>query len=377
MKILFITNNFPPLVDGVGDYTYNIAKQFMKHGHEIYVVCRNNPQINTKIQGMTILPIIDKWDYNCYKPIIKFIKKKAIDIVSLQYVPHGFHPKGLPFPIIKLTKEIKKCDTKLFTFFHEVSVEKEKGNIKRTLLSILMQHISKRVIENSDYVATSIEYYKNMILRLVPDKKEIPLIPIASNIPETKLSKEELLTLKKKLAPNRETIISFFGIRNIQTSINAITELKEHGYKLKVLLIGKTSKHLPNNLPTDTIKTGTLDIEEIDKYLKISDIFILPENNDSGCSFKSGSLAAGLRNNLPIITTKGKLTSKELCNQDNILFCDFTTSNEVKEKILYLMNCLHKNKILKSNIHYINWNDTYNTYINIIDNHGCNICNEQ
>lgn len=376
MKILLITNNLPPIVDGVGDYTYNIAKQFIEHNHEVYIICRNNLQINTNILGMTILPIINKWDYNCYKPIIGLIKEKAIDVVSLQYVPHGFHPKGLPLPLIKLTKEIKKCNTKLFTFFHEVSVEKENGNIKKMLLSMLMQYISKRIIENSDYVATSIEYYKNMILRLVPDKKEIPLIPIASNIPETKLSKEELLALKKKLAPNNETIISFFGIRNIQTSIDAIVELKEHGYKLKVLLIGKTSKHLPNNLPADTIKTGTLDIEKIDQYLKISDLFILPESYNSGCSFKSGSLAAGLRNNLPIITTKGRLTSKELCNQDNILFCDFTTSNDVKEKILYLIDCLHNNKILKSNIHYTSWNDTYNAYINIINNHGCNICNK-
>lgn len=376
MKILFITNNFPPIIDGVGDYTYNIAKQFAEHNHKVYIICKNDSQIRTNILGITILPIINQWDYNCYKPVIRFIKEKAIDVVSLQYVPHGFHPKGLPFSIIKLTKEIKRNNTKLFTFFHEVSVEKEKGNIKRTLLSILMQHISKRIIENSDYIATSIEYYRNMILRLVPDKREIPLIPIASNIPETKLSKEELFDLKKTLAPNNETIISFFGIRNIQTSIDAIYELKKNGQKLKVLLIGKTSKHLPNNLPTDTIKTGTLDIEEIDQYLKISDIFILPENNDSGCSFKSGSLAAGLRNNLPIITTKGKLTSEKLCNQDNIFFCSFITSNEVKERILYLLNYRHKNKILKSNIHHTDWYDTYNTYINIINNNGRNICNK-
>ena len=377
MKILFITNNLPPIVDGVGDYTYNIATQFAKHNHEVYIICRNDSRINTNVLGMTILPIIDKWNYNCYKHITDFIQEKAIDAVSLQYVPHGFHSKGLPFPIIKLTKEIKRSNAKLFTFFHEVSVEKEKGNIKRTILSMLMQHLSKRIIENSDYIATSIEYYRNMILRLVPDKKEITLIPIASNIPETKLSKEELFDLKKTLAPNDETIISFFGIRNIQTSIDAISELKENGQKLKVQLIGKTSKHLPNNLPTDTIKTGTLDIEEIDQYLKISDIFILPENNDAGCSFKSGSFATGLRNNLPIITTKGKLTSKELCNQDNILFCDFTNSNEIKERILYLIDCLHKNKILNNKIHYTDWNDTYNTYINIINNHGCNICYKQ
>lgn len=363
MKILFITNNFPPLVDGVGDYTYNIAQQFVEHNHEVYVICRENSQIHTEVPGMKILPIVNKWDFNCYKPIVKLINEKSIDVVSLQYVPHGFHPKGLPFPLIKLTKEIKRCNTKLFTFFHEVSVEKEKGNIKRTLLSMLMQHISKRIIENSDYIATSIEYYRDMMLKLVPTKKEIPLIPIASNIPETKMTKDELLALKKKLAPNNETIISFFGIRNIQTSIDAISELKKEGYKLKVLLIGKTSNNLPANLPNDTIKTGTLDIKEIDKYFKVSDIFILPEGK-SGCSFKSGSLAAAMRNKLLIITTKGKLTSKELDNNQNILFGDFTSPNNLKEKIMHLLKDIKDYK--KNSYSYIDWDKTYNAYINII-----------
>lgn len=369
MKILFITNNLPPLVDGVGDYTYNIAKQFVEHNHEVYIICKNDPQINTNVLGMTILPIINKWDCNCYKPIIGFIKEKAIDVVSLQYVPHGFHPKGLPFPIIKLTKEIKKCDTKLFTFFHEVCVEKEKGNIKRTLLSILMQYISKRIIENSDYVATSIEYYKNIILRLVPEKKEIALIPIASNIPETKLSQEELLVLKKKLAPNNETIISFFGIRNIQTSIDTISDLKNRGYKLKILLIGKTH-NLLKNLPNDTVRTGILNIEEIDNFFKVSDIFILPQDNIYGCSFKSGSLVTGLRDALPVITTKGKMTSTIFEDKKNILFANFEDKDEIKKAILFLLNnqnaVLNIKKEAQSTVKDFSWEETYKKYNNIL-----------
>lgn len=367
MKILFITNQLPPLVDGVGDYTYNIAKQFAEHNHEVYIICKKNPKINTEVSTMTVLPIIDKWDFSCHKPIIRFIEEKKIDIVSLQYVPHGFHPKGLPFPIIKLTKEIKKSNTKLFTFFHEVSVEKEKGNIRRTLLSIVMQYISKKIIENSDYVATSIEYYRNMMLKLVPYKKNIPLIPIASNIPDTTLSEKELLDLRKEFVSRDETLISFFGIRNIQSSIDAIVDLKNQGHRIKILLIGKTSS-LPDNLPKDTFKTGILDIEELDKYLKISDIFILPQDNIYGCSFKSGSLAAGLRNKLPIITAKGKMTSSILINKENILFVNFGNKDEIKESILFLLN--NKVNEIGCNANIIakdfTWNHTYEKYIDIL-----------
>lgn len=369
MKVLFITNNFPPIVDGVGDYTYNIAKQFVEHNHKVYIICHSNPKVNTAAQNMNILPIINKWDYNCYKPIINFIQENKIDLVLLQYVPHGFHPKGLPFPIIKLTKEIKKCHTKLFTFFHEVSVEKEKGNIKKTLLSILMQYISKRVIENSNYVATSIEYYKNMILRLAPNKKNVPLIPIASNIPETKLPNEKILALKKELAPNNETIISFFGIRNIQTSVDAIADLKNKGYKLKILLIGKTH-NLPKNLPNDTIKTGVLNIDEIDKFCKVSDIFILPQDNVYGCSFKSGSFVTGLKNALPVITTKGKMTSTILEDKKNILFVNFENKEEIKKALLFLLNnpstILKIGKEAQNITQDFSWEETYKKYNNIL-----------
>lgn len=370
MKILFITNNLPPIVDGVGDYTYNIAKQFAEHNHEVYIVCKKNAEINTKIEGIAVFPIVEKWNFNCHKPIVKLIKEKGIEIVSLQYVPHGFQTKGLPFPLIKLTKEIKSCNANLFTFFHEVYVEEDKGNIKRILISKLMQYISKRIIDNSDYVATSIEYYRDMIIKLSPSKKNIPTIPIASNIPESTLSKTELVNLKTELAPKNETIISFFGLRNIQTSIDAISELKQEGYKLKVMLIGKTSNNLPNNLPEDTIKTGPLDITQIDKYLKISDIFILPQDNIYGCSFKSGSFAAGLRNKLPIITAKGKMTSDVLENHKNILFTDFDNKNEIKSSILFLLN----NKNIASNIgnqaynisRCFTWEETYNKYIGLL-----------
>lgn len=370
MQILFITNNFPPIIDGVGDYTYNIAKQFAEQNHKVYIVCKQSPLIDMGISKMTVLPIIKKWDLNCYKPIIKLIKEKSIDVVSLQYVPHGFHTLGLPFPIIKVTKEIKRCNVKLFTFFHEVSIEKERGNLKRTILSIIMQYISTKIIENSDEVATSIEYYKRMISKLDFYKRDIPLIPIASNIPETTLSNNEIKFLKKKLTPNEEKIISFFGIRNIQTSIDAINNLKNEGYKIRILIIGKTSKILPHNLPQDTIKTGLLEIDKIDKFFKISDIFILPQDNIYGCSFKSGSFAAGLRNRLPIISAQGKITSEQLKNEENIIFTDFNDSRKIKEAIRFLLD----NPIIAKEIgdaayrtaKEFTWHNTYLKYISII-----------
>lgn len=173
MRILFITNNFPPLVDGVGDYTYNIAQQFIKHGHKVYIICSKNPQINININGITIFPIINKWNFNCYKPIVRLIKEKEINIVSLQYVPHGFHPKGVPFPIIRLVNQIKKTNASLFTFCHELLVLPEPFNIKRLLLSCLMKYITRTIINRSDIAATSNDFYKYIAEQYIKVNKEL------------------------------------------------------------------------------------------------------------------------------------------------------------------------------------------------------------
>ena len=370
MTILFITNNLPPVVDGVGDYTYNIARQFAMHRHKVYIACRENAEVNTHVKGMTIVPCVKAWNWSCYKPIVQLIREKGIEVVSLQYVPHGFHPKGLPFPLIRLVREVKKCKVKLFTFCHEVGVEAEKGNAKRTLLSLLMLYISKKIIENSDSVATSIAYYRSMILKLVPEKGNVPLIPIASNIPASSSTEAEIGRLRKKIAPHGESIVSFFGMRDVESSLTAIAELKREGHNVRALIIGKTSSRLPQLLPEDTVKTGILPIDEIDDYFKISDIFILPENQKYGCSFKSGSLVAALRNKLPVITSRGKLTSHLLRDGMEILFTDFTSAGKVKEAIASMLDSpARRAEIGLSGYHVVEnftWEATYDTYLRVI-----------
>lgn len=368
MKILFITNQLPPLVDGVGDYTYNIAKQFAKHNHEVYIVCKKNPKINIDIEGITVLPIVEKWNFNCHKPIVKFIKEKGIDIVFLQYVPHGFHSKGLPFPLIKLTKKIKKSQAKLFTFFHEVCIDYLGWNIKKTICSIGITYIAKRLIRNSNYIATSIEHYVKRIKRF---RKEISVkkIRIASNIPHYDYNEEYLRHLKNKIAPNSEFIVLFFGKRDVDCQVEAIKELISEGKKIVALSLGNTYfLNLDYGIPT--YKTGLLDINEISQYFQIADCFCLPENKESGATFKSGSLAAGLQYGLPIITNKGFMTEDTLIDGYNIIF------TKDKDSFKSSLNHLIDNKTFEENIREhakiigksLTWENTYQQYMNIISN---------
>lgn len=55
-----------------------------------------------------------------------------------------------------------------------------------------------------------------------------------------------------------------------------------------------------------------MEIELLAVYLQISDILILPEDPLSGCSLKSGSLAAALQFGIPTITNSGFMTDERL-----------------------------------------------------------------
>ena len=368
MNILFITNNFPPIVDGVGDYTYHLAKEFSSKGHNVFVVCRKNNIIKS-IDNIKVYPIIDKWNSSAILPIINIISDNSIDVVSLQYVPHAFQKKGLPYKLIPILHAInKRTNAKIFTFCHEVTVEAENFNLKRLLLSFLMSKITKQVVKSSTWVSTSIDYYKAMIEEMDASKKIIT-IPISSNVPSVNITDSELHQLRSKIAPNNEIIVSFFGVRNITTSLKAIEMLIGEGYRIRPLLIGKTSKN--NSVPEslNAYITGVLELNQIDKYFKITDIMILPESNSFGCSFKSGSLMAALRNSLLVVTSKGKATSLKLEHMENIVFTDFTNEQTIASALRILINSNQIRTYIGQNAKIItncfSWENTYNDYIRI------------
>ena len=194
---------------------------------------------------MTIVPCVKAWNWSCYKPIVRLIREKGIEVVSLQYVPHGFHPKGLPFPLIQLVRKIKKCNIKLFTFCHELYVGKEKGNFKRNLLNFLMRNITKCIILQSDFIATSINIHKIIIKELTNNQKRVSIIPISSNIPTGTKSTDELKALKKWIAPQKEIIISFLdNYKNVQNNLRylQVKNFSDEDYKKLGLNFSRIAK---------------------------------------------------------------------------------------------------------------------------------------
>lgn len=365
MHILFITTGFPPLIDGVGDYTYNLAKEFADKGHQVIVICKKRSGINTDYTSICVCPIIRKWNFFAMQPIIRVIKEYHIDVVSLQYVPHGYHCKGLPVSLIALLYVMRRCRVKIFTFCHELYVGREKGSLKRNVLSFLMRKITKYIILQSDFVATSIEIYRQQINDLIRSKKLVGLIPIGSNVPEISMDADGLCSLRAKIATKNEYIVSFWGFRKMNEVLPALLESCNNGLKIKLMSIGNSFKNIPAN--RFIYKTGILPIHEIGNYLRISDILILPEDRLSGCSFKSGTLMAALKNGVVVLTNKGQMTDDILKDKFNIVFTDFSDKKIFLKSLIWLMNHPKERKKIgenaKQTVSHISWRGIYMSYM--------------
>ena len=97
----------------------------------------------------------------------------------------------------------------------------------------------------------------------------------------------------------------------------------------------------------------------------------MPERQDAGCSFKSGSLAAALSFGLPVITSKGIMTDEILQDRWNILFVNPKSEGSYYEAIASIVN---DNLLIEEISHnakavgnMFTWQATYQRYMNIIN----------
>ncbi|MFW5760162.1 MAG: glycosyltransferase family 4 protein [Cyclobacteriaceae bacterium] len=330
MRLLFISNNFPPVVDGVGDYTFHLANEFARNGHEVCVLCSAKEEINEFVAAhelpYQVYPQIPGWGLKGCMKAYRRIRKVAPDWVVLQYVPYGFGKYGINFYLPLFLSFILLGKIRLLVHFHEFAFSADIG-VKKRILSRTQKFQSQLIAKMAHQLSVSNKAIKQANHTLL--KKAI-VIPSGSNV--LCHSPAPRWTLKK---PQLMTISSFgAGLKYADQMIRVIEELKIKIPALDVhlVLIGKVEVlTYSGHRPTVSI-TGYADAYQVARTLSQSDIFLLPmevkKNGWGGISTKSGSLAAALAHQLPVITTKGKMTDEAIFqHEENIYLVPFDWDN--------------------------------------------------
>ena len=98
-KLLMVVGDFPPLISGVGDYTFCLLNQLYHKGLDVSVITTRNHQqeIPKGLYSHNIMRVMTKWSFIETIKIIRIIKKMGTDtIVHIQYhCPHTYGKKPM------------------------------------------------------------------------------------------------------------------------------------------------------------------------------------------------------------------------------------------------------------------------------------------
>lgn len=314
MHIVFITQNYPPSVCGIGDHTYNLATTLAKRGYDIAVICHENVYKNDSV---VLYPIIKKWDKEGYQIALKKIDELQADWVFIQYEPYSFHAKGVPYLMPFFVRKLKNKGHKTLVFFHEIAV-KWTFSSKLIALSLAQRAIAQTMAFYAQHIVTSMAWYKKMLLPIF--YKKIHIQPIGSNI-ITALQLGD--TLKSNQIQGDEFWIACFGGDGVDKGYSILLDALKNLPFAKLLFIGKGENikvyAQKNGLESQVVVTGILNTEGVYENLQKCNVFAMVHVDiRGGIGFKSGSLAAGFYAGLPILGVKGAITETDkLIHREN------------------------------------------------------------
>ena len=199
MNILFICSSLEPGKDGVGDYTRKLSCALNKEGHITKIIALNDRRLGTGIrkdwqydvEGKTeVLRLAESLPWQ-----LRLRKAKELTTgfnpqwISLQYVPFGYHIKGLPFDFGSKLAQLA-TGNRWHIMFHELSVNKDES-LKFRIWSWLQVSIIKSLIKKLQpaVIHTNTELYK---YRLKEMGSNATVLPLFSNISNIEITNEDL-----------------------------------------------------------------------------------------------------------------------------------------------------------------------------------------
>lgn len=307
MKILFITGSLAAGRDGVADYTLRVGHYLQELGHDVrYMAWSESSLRGPQTQPDTLrlprhLPLRAK-----HAQAKHFLSHFVPDVISLQFVPYAFHPKGLAK---NLATELKAVigNTPLHVFIHELWVMPcMRSSIVSRLAGLLWQ--KNIVLGTLRALAPRVLHTSTPLYRDTLVKENLPvgeLLPLPGNIPLARLS--------KNTPEKNHRVIGFFG--NIFSSAplerfcNELIDLQSQtGIQLTLFSAGnlpsgvserwqKLTKNFAGRLNVERL--GHLSPREASYYLQSLDF--LASGYSPTFWQKSGTIAAARELGKPVV----------------------------------------------------------------------------
>jgi hypothetical protein len=314
MKIVFFCSSLEPGHDGVGDYTRRLAGGLIKNGNTIAIIALNDKQTDSvftcvqQSEGVDIevmripssLPESER-----ARNAKKYVDQFDPEWLSLQFVPFGFHPKGLKLGLSKFLLSIGGARP-WHIMFHELWVgmaaeESKKllwwGRLQRMLIKTLVLILHPKVIHTQSIL------YQALLNKM---GFNVQLLPLFGNITVNDLSSKDNSFLKK----NEISFVVFGSIHSGAPIAEFAKEAAAYSLKnnipVKLIFIGRYD--LEHQRWSTIWKAEGLSVEAMGEQSAayISEVLTNPTAGISATAIavidKSGSVAAMLEHGMPVIS---------------------------------------------------------------------------
>lgn len=306
MKIIFLTKCVPPVIEGVGEYTYYLVKGLRKLGVDAVIATSDDQAASES----WIKPVIKKWE-----PVFisEALSNLNADWIVLQYSPPLYGKRGLCKPIIDSMVYLrKKNKCKIAVTFHEINVRADSW--KSRFLKWLLDSQAKRLMLHCDAAVGTCSQHSKMLSPMNP-AIPVKIIPVGANISLYQSSAAELENLRRKYGIVNKKVLTFFGrlsgFRNFQTALEVLGEARRRAMPVCLMVLGcvRTSnpalfkefmdRAVNNGLSQYIVETGDLDPVQLSNHLQITDIFLFPQTD--GISTRNTTVMTAMAHGLPII----------------------------------------------------------------------------
>jgi len=303
MKILFLTDNFPPEVNAPATRTYEHCKEWIKRGHSITVItCNPNFPHGKVYEGyqnklyqteyLDEIKVIRVWSYmTANKGFLKRI---------LDYMSYAFF--AFLFGLFQKTDVILATSPQFFTTWAGWGLSKIKrkpwvfelrdiwpeslksvGAMKSEKILNILEKIELGLYRDAErVVAVTNSFKENLISRGIESNKVIVITNGSNNELFYSRPKDKVLLSKLKL--DNKFIVGYIGTHGMAHSlefiINAIEKITDPSIHFLFIGDGAIKKELlilANKLNLENVTfLNPITKDEVPKYLSICDISLAP-----------------------------------------------------------------------------------------------------
>lgn len=370
-KIAIFSGYYLPHLGGVERYTYNLANKMKQMGYEIVIVSLRYDDSLEEVEQLDYAkiyrlpthklfveryPIVNN-NSHC-KKMLKMIEEENIDSIILQtrfwtssYIGSKFAAKNnIPVCLIEHGSTHFTVNNKILDFFGAIYEHKLTNAIKKNVKDFY--GVSKKCVQwlkHFDIEAKGVFYNS-----INTEEAEV----YNNNI--QKDSERIFITYVGRLIPEKGVLKLISIFKDLQKKYNIELNIAGQGP-----LLDKIKQDNKDNINIHIL--GMLSHDEVMNLLAKTDIFINPSSFPEG--LPTTILEAGIMECAVVATPMGG-TAEILENENIGLICGFE-ENEIKEKLVELLNDKDKREKLSKNIkkqviEKFSWDATAKKVVNTI-----------